>query len=341
MKKWRLAVAVMLAVIVLAPTARAQTDVTVQVVPVPPFSPRISVWRSDPSKILVTLINNTATAYTLRLSGHAASSSGSVTITTKDDFPVPTINLAPHEVKTLHGSDLSLFSPDAVNYSGTSSSTIATSGNLPEGDYTICLRAMDYNTPHAFRSAENCASFHIQYIDPPRLITPSCADGTTITVTTPPVYTFSWIPPSPPPGSIVNYDLTIVEVASGHNANDAFQSRTTPAFFEHTFINQTSFTWTGTEPNLQIGHTYAWAVQAIDPTGSVTIRNNGFSEVCSFTVNGTGGAGSATCDNPTVTAVYPPSGATIPYRYLPVIVRFDPYCDAIHHFHSIFIPISG
>src|SRR5207248_2862999 len=91
--------------------------------------------------------------------------------------------------------------------------------------------------------------------------------------------------------------------------------------------------------HLVAGRRYAWRVQAVDPSHSVAITNQGYSQACSFVWGAATASGS--CANPTITAAYPPPGARVPYRYTPVIIRFDPYCNTYHRFISDFTPAGG
>src|SRR5665213_1918631 len=331
--------------------AFAQTYVSLTIIILRPHT-LLSDWRSDPMSVQVTLVNTTSSTQTLRLSGTVDNPSTGVHVVTKDDDPrIPKIILAPFASRTLNGNspEFALFNPDAITISGTDVGTIQRTGALPEGSYTLCIRAVDYDAPHTPRSAQLCPSFSVQYIDPPRTIEPTC--GMVVTPTAPQALIFLWTQPTPPPSSgLTDYNFVMCEVPHGRDPNDAFSSRTSPDFFSRTFHNQTEFIASESEPTLVRGHTYAWRVQAVDPTGHTLFRNNGASEVCSFTygsgdtsglTGGTSGGGAGTCSNPTVTGAYPPNGERVPYRYVPVIVHFDPYCDSFHRFQSSFTGGGG
>lgn len=58
----------------------------------PPYSSDLSVWRSDPNRILIILTGGNSAA-TIRISGYAANADNSVRLETKDDFPVTRIDL--------------------------------------------------------------------------------------------------------------------------------------------------------------------------------------------------------------------------------------------------------
>ena len=52
----------------------------------PPYSPDLTLWESNPDKVLIQLRNRTGQSYDVRLSGFAENLDGSVRIVTKDEF---------------------------------------------------------------------------------------------------------------------------------------------------------------------------------------------------------------------------------------------------------------
>ncbi|HZV11669.1 MAG TPA: hypothetical protein VFA55_00520, partial [Candidatus Kapabacteria bacterium] len=79
-------------------TARAQsTPIIVTVAVLPPYSPDLSVWEENPGRVLITLQNTDALrSYTIRLSGILQDDAGTVTIRTKDNYPVTPITIGPN-----------------------------------------------------------------------------------------------------------------------------------------------------------------------------------------------------------------------------------------------------
>ncbi|HET6512480.1 MAG TPA: hypothetical protein VFH43_09835, partial [Candidatus Kapabacteria bacterium] len=309
--------------------ARAQLNLTINMTP--PYSPNLSDYRSDPSKVLVNIINPTGNTYRIRISGYAQNTNGAVRMETRDDRAVPVIIVPPTSSRTLTGRDLSLFDPASVSFTGTDASTIQRTGRLPEGTYEICIRALNFDDIEEVLSGPMpaCVTFNIMYVDPPRLNQPTCES--TITTTSPQLINFMWEPVHPALIN-VNYLFTIVEVPTGRDPYEAFRTRTAPPFFERTLNNLTSLTYTVAEPALRIGRTYAWRVKAIDPSGQSVIRNNGESDVCTFTF-GTGGGGTGgTGGSGTLTSregVYPADGDVIPWLPPHMVVRFNDYSDEI------------
>jgi TANFOR domain-containing protein len=317
---------VALVALVISTPALAQLTLTINMTP--PYTPNLSDYRSDPTRVLVNIINPTANTYRIRISGYAQNTNGAVRMETRDDRSVPVIVVPPASSRTLTGRDLSLFDPSAVSFSGTDASTIQRTGRLPEGTYEICVRALNFDDIDEVLSGPMpaCVTFSVLYVDPPRTQQPTCES--TITTTTPQIVNFLWTQPSPALIN-VNYLFTIVEVPTGRDPYEAFRTRTSPPFFERTFNNQTSFTYSVTEPAFQLGRTYAWRIRAIDPTGQSIIRNNGESEVCTFIFGTGGGGGGGTGTLSALEAVYPANGDVIPWLPPHMVVRFTGYSDEI------------
>lgn len=312
----------LLALVTLASSSQAQINLSIAIPP--PYSPVLSDYRNDPSRVLVTMVNTTMNTYRVRISGYAENSSGDLRVETRDDRTVPVINLGPGEARTLTGRDLSLFDPSAVRFIGADASTIQRTGRLPEGNYEVCIRALNYDNITEVLSGPlpACANFRVLYVDPPRTQQPTCES--TISTTSPQLINFLWTQPTPALGN-VEYLFTIVEVPVGRDPYEAFRTRTSPPFFEHTFSNQTSFTYSVTEPAMRLGRTYAWRVRAVDPTSQAVIRNNGESDVCTFVFGAGGSSGVLT----SLEGVYPAEGDVIPWLPPHLVVRFNEYSDEI------------
>src|SRR5690606_24664374 len=76
---------------------------------------------------------------------------------------------------------------DANNISYNASQSIINqilqSGILPEGNYQICIRALDFNNnqPLSPDAPMGCVFFPVIYVQPPFLTYPMCEDSVTIT----------------------------------------------------------------------------------------------------------------------------------------------------------------
>jgi len=259
----------------------AQTPITVTVTLTPPYSPDLSVWRANPGRVLVTLVNSDRVrSYNVRLSGTGENLDGSVRLVTKNDFPVAPIVVPAGGTKMVTGSDLRLFDPNLVTITGADRNTIARTGMLPEGSYRLCARALDHGTlaPLSASEPSGCAGFTIRLAEEPKLLVPAC--NTTVQKKVPQLLTFQWsTPPGAPVG--VRYDLEIVEIVPATRApEEAFRSAT--LFAAKKGIVGTSIQYSAADPTLVAGKTYAWRVRAFDPIGRTPFRHNGYSQPCAF-----------------------------------------------------------
>lgn len=135
---------------------------------------------------------------------------------------------------------------------------------------------------------------------------------------------FSWTPVVLG-ASQVNYQLTIAPIFQNQTPKDAIQSN--PTLFQKT-LSINSYVYTQADPAFSfypsaIG--FAWQVQALDEQSLPVAKNEGKSEIFSFTLP------SQTSSSPLLTLeqYYPFDGDTIPWMPPHMIVRFNPYSDSI------------
>jgi hypothetical protein len=76
----------------------------------PPYTADLSVWRSDPSRVLIILHGGSSPA-TVRISGFVVNQDNSVRLETRDEQPTTRMDLGANEVRMLNGRDLSLIDP--------------------------------------------------------------------------------------------------------------------------------------------------------------------------------------------------------------------------------------
>lgn len=254
--------------------------IMVTVVALPPYSPDLTIWESNPDKVLIQLRNTTSESYQVRLSGFAENTDGSVRIVTKDDFPRNRITVGPNATVSLNLRDFQIFSAEAVSFSGTDGNLVARTKRLPEGSYRICVRALEYDSrvPLSPQDPAGCASFLIRFVEEPRPLLPAC--GTNVRQLKPQLVNFQWSVPAGAPGN-VQYQFEMAEVSSGRDPNDALFSKTSPVLFSRR-VNAPLLTYGPAEPALEPGKKYAWRIRAIDPANNVVFRNDGYSAVCSF-----------------------------------------------------------
>ncbi|SHH16420.1 TANFOR domain-containing protein [Chryseolinea serpens] len=271
--------------VALATYCQAQNDVTVTVMVAPPYSTKIDDYEKHPERIIITLQSHRQSAVSLQLRGSIIGENG-IEIHAARQYRSPRpIDLPAGMTLQLDAMAVrSLFDIDKVEVRGTSVAALREGNGLPEGTYRICARAYDYNQPEVPLSVDEpmgCSNaFRITNLEPPYLIRPY-ADEVVRSVA-PQNVLFTWSFPAGAPPS-TQFKLKIVEILTqGRNINDAMQSATTPPFFEQT-VTGNAFLFGPAQPTLIAGRKYAFMVTAIDPFRSTVFRNEGRSEVSSFT----------------------------------------------------------
>ncbi len=270
-------------------TVYAQNSVNVTVNIVPPYSTRLSDYANNPGKTLITLRNTTTRPLDVYLRINITGENG-VRVFTDPAYraPVP-VTLQPGAPKILNVAEIqTLFNLSDIAFVGTTANDIERKNGLPEGIYSLCIRAYDFTRPTVPLSAESplgCTTMRLTLTEPPILIRPM--ENEELTVMEPQNTLFSWtLPAGAPPGTL--YLLKIVEMFDpNRNPNDAFLSSTGPAFFEKEVMGNT-YLYGPADPPLVKGRKYAWSVKALDKTirgerEGTAFRNEGRSEVRAFT----------------------------------------------------------
>lgn len=266
--------------------AAAQNDVQVATLVKPPYSPYLSDYVGFDNKIVITLTNTTNSPQSVRLVGSVKGNTG-VTVTIPNSFiPASPIALAPKGVKVLMGSQLKEYlNPDVLQFSGISKQEVVQGNGLPEGSYSICIQALDFNTGVAKSQAapSGCANFTITHYEPPTLQQPAC--NSSVVPKNPQSQLFSWTAPAGAPAFKMEYVLKIVEVIPANtNPNQAMNATPDPPFFQKV-VQGTSYLYGPGDPELQNGKKYAVRVTARNKGESkeLNFKNNGHSVVCAFT----------------------------------------------------------
>jgi hypothetical protein len=257
--------------------ANAQNDLSVTPTVIPPYSPNLDVWMSNPSRVLITVINLSSKSYDIRLAGSAKNNDGSLSMETKNDVAVPVIHLNPHETKQLNLNDFRVFDPNVVRFKGTNTQTIARTHLLPDGVYSLCVQALDYKTRIPL-SPEQCASFQITSAGAPILIAPS--HKSELDPRKSPIVQFQWIPPVGAPSGAV-YELSLLELPPNMEAEAAFHMPAAKTFTREV-RGVSTLTLQSSELQLENGKIYAWRVRITDPMNTMSFSNDGYSESWSF-----------------------------------------------------------
>ena len=279
----------LLLLVLLALGARAQAPaVRVTVVPLPPYSTHLSDYADEPNRLLVTLSNTTRSPLSVQLAANLTGDNG-IRVQTRPDARSPRpIALDPLQTRQLDRDELGqLLDANMLSYSGVRLEEIVRGNGLPEGTYTLCVRALDYTTGRLLSAEEpvGCSRpFALRSLEPPYVIRP--LPDEVVPSRSPQNILFTW---SRPAGAAVTteFELRIVELSNNdRNINDAFLSGTVPPLFERVVTGAPTLLYGPAEPALIVGRRYAFAVTARDPQGRQVFRNNGRSEVQSFVYGG-------------------------------------------------------
>ncbi|MFZ9301538.1 MAG: hypothetical protein ACO23V_11270, partial [Chitinophagaceae bacterium] len=320
-------------VLMLASSVAFTQAVSVSTLVLPPFSPRLSDYsQADANRIIITLTNNTPRQLSIKLHLKFTGDNG-VRVSTKTAYePSIPIILNPLEVKRLSGvDDFSFLEMDNFEIVGVNVSQIAQSSIIPEGNYTICAVAYQAQTPGTSTPLSDInggcsAPIPIAYIEAPMLIGVSGQTcGSTINYEPNNLLTFSWNPPAGArPG--VRYRFTMYELLPANRvANDAIFSDPNPIVDQEVAAPVIAFSpqQTGLLPGVQ----YVYRVQVIDPTDITVFKNNGYSQICTFSFSSIANQEAAVNNansNYTGDIVYPAENDTIPFQNVWIVSRLNP-----------------
>lgn len=290
----------LLVVLMAANRSFAQFPVVVNAQVIPPYSPYISSYVDNPNKLILTLTNTSAQQQNVKLWVRIAGDNGVSGTTTTGFKPQAPIVLPAFQTKVIDFSSnetKSYFDANNVTLTGITKAQLIQNQALPEGTYTICTKALDYNTglPLSLDGQGCTAPFVISYIDPCMLIQPSC--NSEVQQSNPQNILFTWSPPATAPGSI-KYEFILKEVPNNLNPNDVIKNAAFPVVYTGTFTSITSLLYTNALPQLTGGKKYVWRIKCIDPANSVQFKNNGYSEPCTFTYK---------ASTPVVSGITPPN----------------------------------
>lgn len=262
-------------------SAKAQVGVSIRILP--PYPNRITDYESRPQQVLITITNQSAGVQQVQLRAAVVGDNG-IRLEVGRNYKSPTpITLAPGQVRSLNGADLvTLFDYNQLTYTGITKDEFIRGNGLPEGSYQVCMQAYDYNTNALISGDEpvGCSNrFTISSLEPPLIIKPF--DGDELKARTGNIFTINWTtPPGAPPS--IRYRIRIIETLPNRNPNDAYLSAIPPYFFEKEVMGNV-YVYNPADPQLTVGRRYVLTVTAFDPNNSYSFRNNGISEVRSFT----------------------------------------------------------
>ncbi len=264
--------------------AIAQNQVQVTVTALPPFDPFLQDYFNQPGKLQVILRNTTNAQLTIKLQANLTGDNGVEIMTSPGYQPLQPLTLGPLQTRLLNVADLkNLIDLSQVTVSGFDKAALLRGQALPEGNYQLCLQAIDMQSNRPLSPAElGCTRIPVKSVEPPILIAPLCDQDVTPQVVQNIVFT--WSPPAGVLPSNVEYTLRIVELPlQNTDPNVYIDAVVLPASgLEMKGLRTNSFLYSPAQPALVKGKKYAWRVQARDPQGKLVFLNDGKSPVCSF-----------------------------------------------------------
>lgn len=297
-----------------------QVLVTLQVIP--PISPYLSTYIEQPNKLLLTLKSLDNTAHRVKLKVKLEGDNGVMVSTPDNTNPPEAIEVPANIPVTIFFNDArtqNYFDLNSVTTVGITRAQLLRNQALPEGNYTICVQALDYDNgrPLSLSEPSGCTqSFGIYYIDPPQPIQPAC--DAVVTPTSPQNIFFSWTPPATMSGRI-EYEFTLKEVPNGLNPFDVIKNNAFPTLYNSTEFGNSTLVYGVGKPELEDGKKYVWRVQAVDPSAGVQFKLNGYAEACTFTYKKTNAFVPVINQNSTTDFIPPKNAPTSAFtQYIPI-----------------------
>jgi hypothetical protein len=265
---------VLLGLLLCAASAAAQVNVTLQL-PFAQMPARVAEWRENESLIRIVVQNTGREQYEGLMLSVELSKDGRRIARSRNGHPAqPRFSLKPGETRSLSWREV--ISEEAVEYDGSIRQQVIATGELPEGQYRLCVQVL--NAQLRPISPQACGSFGIVLADPPVLVSPIGGAQAS------PTPLLQWRPSNPPaPG--LQYQVTVKVRYRGQTPAQAMASN--PVRLQAT-VPTTSYQVPVTEqlgvdaadPNYA-GH--VWQVQAL-LNGRPYGRNRGLSQIEWFVV---------------------------------------------------------
>jgi hypothetical protein len=252
----------------------------------PPYTTRLSDYIGSSAfrtQVFITLNDLNEPSWDTRLK-ITIQGNGFKLYTRPDYIPPSPFVIYRDAANLLDGADLSIyFNSNVTVAEGINKNQIFTSNTLPEGYYTICVEVADYQSGKVLSNAA-CSYVAMQLPNVPITIQPRCSD--VVPVTTPQQILFTWSPvqniSSYQPNDL-SYQVQVFELTSTSVAPEyAVANGMAQLIFTSDWLQQTSYLYSLADPPLTPGHRYVYRIQARFNDNDVQLRNQGYSEICSF-----------------------------------------------------------
>jgi hypothetical protein len=214
--------------------------------------------------------------------------------------PVHPLIVAPGQPYKIEGADLAFyFNYDNLNFSGISRAQLEINHRLPEGLYTFCFEAVDFESNRAL-SHPACATAYLSLNDPAIIISP--VNASVVENTALQNILFQW-QVSNATGNLditkLNYQIDLYEVNnSWTNPTTAIINNQVLPIWQSNLVNKNNYLFTAGDPPLERGKRYVFTVRTTESSGRSSFKNNGYSSPCYFHFGYT--------ENDTIDLVTPP-----------------------------------
>lgn len=152
-------------------------------------------------------------------------------------------------------------------------------GTIPEGSYTLNVEPIPEENAGMISSPPSVNLFTVRYPQAPILINPP--DQSNLTMETP---IFNWTPIVGMQNYTIEYDFLLVEVFDSQTPLQAINSNR--AYAQKALTSQISLAYTPEFLPMEEGQQYAWQVTARAQGQELPIKNDGQSEIRTFTYKG-------------------------------------------------------
>ena len=243
------------------------SQITVNVSPNP--NPDLSAWADRQETVTVT-VNNPGQPVTVKFNSQLKLN-GQVKARTKF-AQMPSVYLD-RGINVFSAEDIVPY--NAVELFDVNKRAIARTGQLPGGNYQLCISLVDEKNQPVNRFPERCANFLISQIQPPILILPT--DNQHLNSDRP---VFNWTPISPIPNGVrISYRLMVFEILKGQNPIQATKSN--QPVLDITVAGVSS-PWPPEWDLPSANRQYVWTVQAVDDNDKPIGENNGLATPQTF-----------------------------------------------------------
>jgi hypothetical protein len=265
----------------------AQEPIVVSITQLPPYPNYVDEIINMDGQTILSLQNTDFNgSHKLKLGIELTGGNGITVRTKENSLPNNPIEIGPGETIVLTGEDLSSFynhySESDFDFVGISMEDIINNQQLPDGVYTLCVRAYDFASgyPLSLSSPSGCtAPFTVVSVSPPIITYP--INNEVISTQNLQFLNINWIPVSLALPDL-RYRLEMVDLTEMPiNPYDAFLSGDFLFFYEEDIISNT-FLYGIEHPELQEGHEYAVRVRAYRQDGLLNVNNDGYSDIVRF-----------------------------------------------------------